>query len=147
MRPDALFRLASITKPMVTTAAMRMIELGQLSLEGAVTDFLPDFKPRLADGTAPVITIRHLLTHTAGLAYDFLRRLEHRLQYYEDQQTQALPVEPGHRAAIAEAMDFPDWDSLAAALGRHRAAHRRRRRSYGPPRDGGHGLHWCPERR
>ena len=76
MRPDALFRLASITKPMVTTAAMRMIELGQLSLEGAVTDFLPDFKPRLADGTAPVITIRHLLTHTAGLAYDFLQPLD-----------------------------------------------------------------------
>jgi len=55
---------------MVTTAAMRMIELGRLSLDGAVTDFLPDFKPRLADGTAPGITIRHLLTHTAGLAYD-----------------------------------------------------------------------------
>jgi glutamate-ammonia-ligase adenylyltransferase len=57
-----------------------------------------------------------------GLAYEFLRRLEHRLQYYDDQQTQALPVEAGQRAAIAEAMDFPDWDSLAAALGRHRAA-------------------------
>jgi CubicO group peptidase (beta-lactamase class C family) len=76
MQPDALFRLSSITKPIVTAAAMRMIELGQLSLEGAVTDFLPDFKPRLADGTAPVITIRHLLTHTAGLAYDFLQPVD-----------------------------------------------------------------------
>ncbi len=56
-----------------------------------------------------------------GLAYEFLRRLEHRLQYYDDQQTQALPVDDGHRAAIAEAMDFPDWDSLMAVLGRHRA--------------------------
>ena len=76
MKPDALFRLASITKPMVTTAAMRMIELGQLSLEGAVTDFLPDFRPKLADGTAPTITVRHLLTHTAGLAYDFLQPMD-----------------------------------------------------------------------
>jgi glutamate-ammonia-ligase adenylyltransferase len=56
------------------------------------------------------------------LAYEFLRRLEHRLQYYDDQQTQALPVEAGHRAAIAEAMDFPDWESLVGVLDRHRAA-------------------------
>jgi glutamate-ammonia-ligase adenylyltransferase len=55
-------------------------------------------------------------------AYDFLRRLEHRLQYYDDQQTQALPRSPEHRAAIAEAMDFPDWEGLAASLERHRAA-------------------------
>ncbi|MBL0141492.1 MAG: bifunctional [glutamate--ammonia ligase]-adenylyl-L-tyrosine phosphorylase/[glutamate--ammonia-ligase] adenylyltransferase [Betaproteobacteria bacterium] len=55
------------------------------------------------------------------LAYEFLRRLEHRLQYYEDQQTQALPVEPTHREAIAEAMEFGTWDSLVAELDRHRA--------------------------
>ena len=76
MKPDALFRLASITKPMVTTAAMRMIELGELSLEGAVTDFLPEFRPELADGTAPAIRILHLLTHTSGLAYDLLQPLD-----------------------------------------------------------------------
>ncbi|MGE0358383.1 MAG: bifunctional [glutamate--ammonia ligase]-adenylyl-L-tyrosine phosphorylase/[glutamate--ammonia-ligase] adenylyltransferase [Burkholderiales bacterium] len=56
------------------------------------------------------------------LAYRFLRRLEHRLQYYDDQQTQALPVEPAHRAAIAEAAGFRDWDALRAELDRHRAA-------------------------
>jgi glutamate-ammonia-ligase adenylyltransferase len=55
-----------------------------------------------------------------ALAYDFLRRLEHRLQYYDDQQTQALPREPEHRAAIAEAMDFADYDALAAATDLHR---------------------------
>ena len=38
-----------------------------------------------------------------GQAYEFLRRLEHRLQYYDDQQTQALPRTPGHQAVIAEA--------------------------------------------
>jgi CubicO group peptidase (beta-lactamase class C family) len=76
MRPDALFRLASITKPIVTTTVMRMIELGQLGLDSAATDFLPDFRPKLANGTAPVITVRQLLTHTAGLAYDFLQPVD-----------------------------------------------------------------------
>ncbi|HSJ99345.1 MAG TPA: bifunctional glutamine synthetase adenylyltransferase/deadenyltransferase, partial [Myxococcota bacterium] len=57
-----------------------------------------------------------------GAAYGFLRRLEHRLQYHDDQQTQALPRAPEHRAAIAEAMGFADYAALAAALDRHRAA-------------------------
>ena len=55
-------------------------------------------------------------------AYAFLRRLEHRLQYYDDQQTQALPRTPEHRAVIAEAMGHPGWGSLEAELDRHRAA-------------------------
>ncbi len=54
-------------------------------------------------------------------AYAFLRRLEHRLQYYDDQQTQALPREAEHRATIAEAMGCGDWEALAADLDRHRA--------------------------
>lgn len=70
MKPDALFRLSSVTKPIVTAAAMRMIELGRFSLDAVVTDFLPDFRPRLAGGATPAITMRHLLTHTSGLAYD-----------------------------------------------------------------------------
>jgi glutamate-ammonia-ligase adenylyltransferase len=57
-----------------------------------------------------------------GAAYEFLRRLEHRIQYYEDQQTQALPVEGAHRAAIAQAMGFADWEGLAVALDAHRSA-------------------------
>ncbi len=55
-------------------------------------------------------------------AYAFLRRLEHRLQYYDDQQTQALPRSEAHRALVAEAMDYADWDALATDLARHRAA-------------------------
>src|SRR5258706_1843611 len=60
--------------------------------------------------------------HALGEAYTFLRRLEHRLQYYDDQQTQALPVNDEHRALIAEAMDCRDWTTLDEALARHRAA-------------------------
>jgi glutamate-ammonia-ligase adenylyltransferase len=55
-------------------------------------------------------------------AYDFLRRVEHRLQYYDDQQTQALPREPEHQAAIAEAMGFAAYEGFVAELGRHRDA-------------------------
>jgi glutamate-ammonia-ligase adenylyltransferase len=55
-------------------------------------------------------------------AYGFLRRLEHRLQYYDDQQTQALPRDAEHQAAIAEAMDYPDYGVLLETLKGHRAA-------------------------
>ncbi|MEO7744437.1 MAG: bifunctional [glutamate--ammonia ligase]-adenylyl-L-tyrosine phosphorylase/[glutamate--ammonia-ligase] adenylyltransferase [Usitatibacter sp.] len=56
-----------------------------------------------------------------GRAYEFLRRLEHRLQYYDDQQTQALPRDPEPRAVIAEAMDYPAWEPMKRELDRHRA--------------------------
>lgn len=78
MTEDAIFRLASISKPIVTAAAMRMIELGKFALDTPVTDFLPDFKPKTPDGSTPTITVRHLLTHTAGLSYDFLQPPEGR---------------------------------------------------------------------
>ncbi len=53
-------------------------------------------------------------------AYDFLRRLEHRLQYLDDAQTQQLPDDAESQAMLAEAMDFPDYAALLAALERHR---------------------------
>ncbi|WP_425965319.1 serine hydrolase domain-containing protein [Rhizobium nepotum] len=72
MREDAIFRLASITKPVVTAAAMRLVEDGRLDLNAPVTQWLPDFRPALPDGSRPVITVHHLLTHTSGLGYGFL---------------------------------------------------------------------------
>ena len=65
---DTLFRLASLTKPMAA-AALALVERGRLALDDSVTTFLPDFRPRLVDGTAPEIQVRHLLTHTAGFGY------------------------------------------------------------------------------
>src|SRR5262245_4971646 len=47
MRADTIFRLSSVTKPMVTFLALRLVELGSLSLTDAVTRYLPDFRPRL----------------------------------------------------------------------------------------------------
>jgi CubicO group peptidase (beta-lactamase class C family) len=72
MREDSIFRLSSVTKPMVSAAALRLVERGQFDLQAPVTRWLPRFRPRLADGREPVITIHQLLSHTAGLSYGFM---------------------------------------------------------------------------
>lgn len=66
---DTIFRLASITKPIVAATALRMVDLGLLSLDDPVTKYLPFFTPKAPDGTTPTILIRHLLTHSSGLTY------------------------------------------------------------------------------
>ncbi|HSN21734.1 MAG TPA: bifunctional [glutamate--ammonia ligase]-adenylyl-L-tyrosine phosphorylase/[glutamate--ammonia-ligase] adenylyltransferase [Usitatibacter sp.] len=53
-------------------------------------------------------------------AYAFLRRLEHRLQYYDDQQTQALPRSEEQRELVADAMDCPGWEAFSHQLEVHR---------------------------
>ncbi|MEP6548780.1 MAG: serine hydrolase domain-containing protein [Gammaproteobacteria bacterium] len=73
MREDTIFRLSSLTKPIVTTAALALVERGRLHLDDPVTRWLPDFRPMMADGSAAIITVRHLLTHTAGLSYSFFQ--------------------------------------------------------------------------
>ncbi|UTH75709.1 serine hydrolase [Chromobacterium sp. IIBBL 290-4] len=72
MRPDGLFRLASLSKLYTSAAVIRLAARGALRLDAAVSDYLPYFVPRLADGSQPVITLRQLLSHTAGLGYGFL---------------------------------------------------------------------------
>jgi CubicO group peptidase (beta-lactamase class C family) len=69
---DTIFRLASVTKPIVATTALRMIDLGLLSLDDPVSQYLPFFTPKGPDGSTPAILIRHLLTHTSGLTYGSL---------------------------------------------------------------------------
>jgi len=69
---DTIFRYASLTKPIVSAAAMALLEEGAIGLDDPVTKYLPDFRPKLADGSEPVITLKHLLTHTSGLIYDFM---------------------------------------------------------------------------
>ena len=67
---------------------------------------------------------RNLLPEAAAQeltdAYGFLRNLEHRLQYLDDQQTHVMPAGDADRALIAEAMGLTDPGALAAALERHR---------------------------
>jgi CubicO group peptidase (beta-lactamase class C family) len=76
MAVDTIFRLASMTKPIVSVATLALAEAGLFDLDDPVTAFLPDFLPKGPDGEPAVITIRHLLTHTAGLSYGFLQEGE-----------------------------------------------------------------------
>lgn len=65
--PGTIYRIASISKVFTATAIMQLRDQGKLKLDDPVEKHLPWFalKNRAAD--APPITIRHLLTHTAGL--------------------------------------------------------------------------------
>ena len=69
MHEDAIFRFASLTKPVVAATALALLQRGTLALDRSITEWLPDFRPRLSDGSAPEITVRHLLTHTSGFGY------------------------------------------------------------------------------
>jgi CubicO group peptidase (beta-lactamase class C family) len=80
MKRDAIFRIYSMTKPVLAVAVMRLVERGQLGLEDPVSRYIPAFAhvKVFAGGSADgpvleepdsVMTVRHLLTHTAGLGY------------------------------------------------------------------------------
>ncbi|MGT2431754.1 serine hydrolase domain-containing protein [Cupriavidus basilensis] len=71
MPVDAVFRLASVSKPIVSTAALVLVAQGRLGLDDSIDRWLPEFRPRLADGRSVRITVRQLLSHTAGLGYRF----------------------------------------------------------------------------
>lgn len=67
---NAIWRLASITKPIVATAALKMMEAGLLQLDDPVSKYLPYFTPASPDGVVRPITLRQLLSHSSGLAYE-----------------------------------------------------------------------------
>jgi methyl acetate hydrolase len=82
MTPDTVVWIASMTKAVTGACAMQLVEQGKLSLDGAISEVLPelgrvqvlegfgpDGQPRLRAPKRP-ITLRHLLTHTSGFTYD-----------------------------------------------------------------------------
>ncbi len=84
-RKDHLFRMASMTKPIVSVAAMQLVEAGKLQLEDPIGKYIPTFMETevletfnpadtswttIPNTTVP--TIKHLLTHTAGVPYGFV---------------------------------------------------------------------------
>ncbi|NEW05646.1 beta-lactamase family protein [Paenibacillus sp. SYP-B3998] len=73
MRENAIFRLASVSKPIVSMAALVLVGQGRLQLDDPVDHWLPEFRPRLRNGDFARLTVRHLLTHTAGLTYRFFQ--------------------------------------------------------------------------
>ncbi len=91
MQLDSIFRLASLSKPIVSAAAMALIARRTLSLDDRVDKWLPDFHPKLATGESPPITIKELLTHTAGFDYLFSEP----------------PNGPYHQAGVSDGLDQP----------------------------------------
>lgn len=63
MRPDSLFSIASMTKPITAVAALMLVEKGKLTLDEPVAKWLKEFDTE----RGRTITLRHLLTHTSGL--------------------------------------------------------------------------------
>ena len=112
MTNDAIFRIASMTKPVTSVAAMMLVEQGKLRLDDPVSKYLPSFKDRqvianfnAADATytgkkaSQEVLIRHLLTNTSGLAYAFANDTSNRLQQKTGKTAEELPLlyEPGTR--------------------------------------------------
>lgn len=83
MTPTTLFRIASMSKPITTAAALMLVEDGKLRLDDPISKYIPEFqapKVLVPDKSergyslrpaAREITVRHLLTHTSGLTYRF----------------------------------------------------------------------------
>lgn len=82
MTRDTLFRIASMTKPVTSVAALMLMEEGKLNLDDPITRWMPEFSDMkvLNDATGPIddvrpasrdITVEDLFTHRAGLAYGF----------------------------------------------------------------------------
>jgi len=77
---ETIFRIFSMTKPVVAVTAMTLVEEGKLDLDAPVSDYLPAFKDIKVwqkDGdptpaTKPML-IRHLMSHTSGIIYSFIQ--------------------------------------------------------------------------
>ncbi|HEY1239822.1 MAG TPA: serine hydrolase domain-containing protein [Bryobacteraceae bacterium] len=82
LQPDSIFAIASMTKAITSTAALQLVERGKLTLDEPAAKHLPELgkpnvlqgfdsagKPILRPATKPV-TLRNLMTHTSGFAYD-----------------------------------------------------------------------------
>jgi CubicO group peptidase (beta-lactamase class C family) len=114
MERDTLFRIASMTKPITTVAALMLMEEGKLALEDPITRWAPEFKDmrvlEAADGpledTYPSprdITVEDLMTHRAGLSYAF---------------TSVGPIAHAHHAALGDVLAGSlAPDAWIAALG------------------------------
>jgi methyl acetate hydrolase len=111
MTLDSVFWIASMTKAITAAAVMQLVEQGKLSLDAPIGNVLPDLaapkvlegfdakgEPRLRPAKNP-ITLRHLLTHTAGFSYPMWNG--DMLQYLEKTGT------PSARTGLNESLRVP----------------------------------------
>jgi methyl acetate hydrolase len=118
---DALFRIASMTKAITSTAAMQLIEQGRVGLDDPVEKYLPAFAHlQVFESIDPatgayqlhparsIATVRHLMTHTSGLGYPFtsatLRDFKPRPD--DDYPIGPLLFEPGTRWHYGTSTDW-----------------------------------------
>ena len=110
MPVDAIFNIASMTKPVTSVAIMMLLEEGKLRLDDPVSKYLAGFDNLRvitnfndADGTYETrpakraMTVRHLLTHTSGIGYAFCNPIVARLQKGTQKSEWELPLlsDPG----------------------------------------------------
>src|ERR1700739_4239803 len=128
MQRDTVFRIAAISKPVTTAAAMTLVDEGKLALDDPVTRWLPEFADMrvLEDPDGPLsktsparrtITVDDLMTHRSGLVYAFsvtgpLSRAYLRLPIRQHPDTwlaelTALPLvhQPGERMTYGHSTD------------------------------------------
>jgi methyl acetate hydrolase len=114
MTTDSIFRIASMTKAITATAAMQLIEQGKLSLDQPAREILPflaETKVLLGFDAHDIpimraprtqITLRNLLTHTAGFVYDTWNEEMHRYAKITD----LPPTRTGKLAALTAPLNF-----------------------------------------
>ncbi len=115
MTPDTIFRIASMTKPITSVAIMMLAEENKLDIDDPISKYLTALQsPRVFDEFTATgyeshpannaMTIRHLLTHTSGLAYSFSNSvLARMLENSNDRAiSHALVHEPGQRWTYGE---------------------------------------------
>jgi CubicO group peptidase (beta-lactamase class C family) len=121
LKLDALFRIASMTKAVTSTAAMQLVEQGRFAIEDPVEKYLPEFAKLSVfesfDGAtgayrlrpaAKAVTVRHLLTHTSGLGYAFTNPTvrDFKPRAGEEYPVGPLVFEPGERWLYSTSTDW-----------------------------------------
>ncbi len=95
MARDSIFRLASMTKPLVTVAAMMLVERGRFNLYDPITNWLPelkDLKVETPEGDVPLIrpiTVQDLMRHTAGFVHGDRAQSPRIRKLYDELQIEA----------------------------------------------------------
>ena len=99
-RPSSVFPIASVSKPFTATAIMLLVQSGQIELDAPISTYLTDTPAHWEN-----ITVRHLLTHTAGLSESVYANRLRTIQTLSGFQTQAskvpLDFQPGEAWAYS----------------------------------------------